>query len=306
MYKLFFNFLLLFVSSSYAQTFEELTTSALKATNENKFREAINLYNQALELDNNNHFIFNKISLMYYSLDNFDSSIVYCNLTLKFVPNDTTALFQRGHSYMEKEMYQEALNDFLRSFEYSNKRNVHCAFNVGKAYSNIGNLEKAIEYYKITLTLDPNDKYASYELGYCYASLPKPDKENALKYYDKAIEQDNNYYDAYFNRGLLHAVQFKNYQKGHQDLEKSINIRPKNKLSYLYNGMLYRDEEKFDKANEMFNKVLELYPDYAKAYYERAITWYHIGVLNMVCKDLEKALELGYRKAKDAIKELCK
>nr|MBA3536028.1 tetratricopeptide repeat protein [Tatlockia sp.] len=198
------------------------------------------------------------------------------------------------------------LNDFTLSFEKTNKRNSNASFNIGKCYFGLGNLEKAIEFYKTTLTLEPNDKYSFYELGYCYASLPTPDKDNALKYYTKAIDQDKNYYDPFFNRGLLYATQFKNLKKGHADLERSIEIRPKNKLSYLYNGMLYRDEEEFGKAKDMFNKVIELYPNYAEAYFERAVTWYKIGILNMVCKDLDKAESLGYTKATETKKQVCK
>lgn len=298
--------LTLIVCKTYGQTFEELTSSAIKAGQEKNYRQAIDLYNKALKLDNENYFIYSKLSLMYYYLDNVDSSIVYCDLALKKATNDTTALYQRGHCYMDKGYFQKAIDDFTLSFEITNKRNSNASFNIGKCYFGLGNIDKAIEFYKMTLTLEPNDKYSFYELGYCYASLSTPDKDNALKYYNKAIDQDNNYYDAYFNRGLLYATQFKNLKKGHADLERSIEIKPKKKLSYLYNGMLYRDEEEFGKAKDMFNKVIEMYPDYADAYFERAITWYKIGILNMVCKDLDKAESLGYTKATETKKQVCK
>ena len=302
----------LFVCKTYGQTFEELTSSAIKAGQEKNYRQAIELYNKALKLDNGNYFIYNKLSLMYYCLDNLDSSIVYCNLALEKVPNDSTALYQRGHCYMDKQNFQKAIDDFTLSFEKTNKQNSDASFNIGKCYFGLGDIDNAIAFYMTTLTLEPNDKYSFYELGYCYASLSTPDKENALKYYSKAIDQDKNYYEAYFNRGLLYATQFKNLKKGHADLERSIEIRPKNKLSYLYNGMLYRDEakegseEKLLKARDMFDKVIELYPNYADAYFERAVTWYKIGILNMVCKDLDKAESLGYAKAKETKKQLCK
>lgn len=306
MRKILAIILTVFITKTYGQTFEELTSSAIKAGQGKNYRQAIDFYNQALSLDNENYFIYNKLSLMYYYLGNLDSAIVFCDLTLKTVPNDTTALYQRGHCYIDKGEYQKALNDFTLSFEKTDKRNSNAAFNIGKSYFGLGDIDKAIEFYKTTLTLEPNDKYSFYELGYCYASLSTPDKDNALKYYTKAIDQDKNYYDAYFNRGLLYATQFKNLKKGHADLERSIEIRPKNTLSYLYNGMLYRDEEDFGKAKDMFDKVIELYPDYAIAYFERAVTWYKIGILNMVCKDLEKAESLGYTKATKTKEQVCK
>jgi tetratricopeptide (TPR) repeat protein len=291
--------------TTYGQTFEELTTSAIKAGNEEHYREAIDLYNRALKLNSGNYFIYNKLSLMYFYLGDIDSAILYCDMTLKIVPNDTTALYQRGHCYLEKKGFQKALDDFTLSFATTGKRNSNASYNIGKCYFGLGNIDKAIAFYRTTLALEPNDKYSFYEIGYCYTSLPTRAKDSALQYYTKAIDLDNNYYDPYFNRGLLYATQFKDLVKGHADLERSIAIKPKAKLPYYYNGILYRDEDNLDKAKEMFNKVIELYPNYAEAYYDRAITWYKIGVLNMVCKDLEKADSLGYSKATEARKQLC-
>lgn len=306
MKKAFLIALILIVGKTYGQTFDELTSAAIKAEKEKNYTQAIDLLEKALKLDNGNYFIYNKLGLMYYHLNNLDRSIEYCNLTLKKIPNDSTALYQRGFCYMDKNEFQKAINDFTLSFEKTNKKNSNASFNIAKSYGELGNFDKAIEYYNLTLILEPNDKYSFYELGRSYASLQKPDKVNALKFYNKAIEQDKNYYDPYFNRGLLYATQYKDIKKGHQDLEKSIEIRPKNKLSYLYNGMLYRDEEDFGKAKDMFTKVIELYPDYANAYFQRAVTWYKIGILNMVCKDLDKAESFGSTDATEYKKQVCK
>jgi tetratricopeptide (TPR) repeat protein len=171
----------------------------------------------------------------------------------------------------------------LLAFDLTKRRNPDCCFNIAKCYFLLGNIDKAIEQYRVTLKLEPDDKYSFYELGYCFASQTTPAKDSALKYYSLAIEQDKNYYDAFFNRGLLYATQLKDIKKGHEDFERSIEIKPKNKLSYLYNGMLYRDEDELGKAKDMLSKVIELYPEYADAYVERAVTWYKIGILNMVC-----------------------
>ncbi len=72
-------------------------------------------------------------------------------------------------------------------------------------------------------------------------------------------------------------------------MEKSIEIRPKNQLSYLYNGLLYFGENEFGKSKDIYKKVIDLYSQFGQAYYERARAWYGIGVLNMVCNDLVKA-----------------
>lgn len=299
-------FVLVGLATHAQSTFQELVTSAIKAGQEKNYTLSIGLYHKALALDSGNYHVYNRISTGHYLQNNLDSALFYCNLTLDIVPEDTNALYQRGHCYLDRKEYKKALDDFSATFDKTNKSKSDASFNMAKCYVGLGDLTTAIQYYQTTLKLEPNDKYTLYELGYCYASLSKPDKVSALKYYNQAIEQDPNYYHAYFNRGLLYAVQYKDKKRGHTDLEKSIELKPKSKMPYLYNGMLYREEKELEKARSMFDKVIELYPDYAEAYYERALTWYDIGVLNMVCRDLEKAEALGYTKAIEARKATCK
>ena len=306
MKKLLLLLLIVFTSVSYGQTFEELVSSAADAKEEKNFRESINLYNKALELDENNHNIYNKLSLLHFYLGDADSSILYCNKTLEIVPDDSTALYQRGHCYLSLGSYRKALDDFIQAFELTDLKNSHGSFNIGKCYFGLGDLYKAIEFFELTLKLEPNDKYSFFQLGYCYASFSSPEKDKALHNYNEAIKLDSNYYDAYFNRGLLYATQYKNSKQGHSDLERSIEIWPENKYSYLYNGILYREEDDLGNSKDTFDKLIEIYPDFADAYFQRAFTWYNIGILNMVCKDLEKADTLGHKEAAENQKNLCK
>lgn len=293
------------ISTTQAQSFEELTTSALKAQTEKHFDEALDLYHSVLQLDKGNFHIYNRIARIYYELGQLDSSLHYGSLTLHLIPDDTTALDQRGHCYLDRDQFHEALADFTALFEATHHKDPDASFNIGIAHKGLGDFSRAIEFFDLTLTLEPHDKYSFYELGYCYAALPTPDRDVALKYYTRAIKEDERYYDPYLNRGLLYAVQFNDLERAHRDLEQSIAIRPKNHLSYLYNGMLYRDEEEFAKAKDMYNQVIEILPDYAEAYFERGVVWYNIGVVNMACKDLSKAESLGHSGAKVLKKRMC-
>ena len=305
MTKYLFIFLLLFSQCSFGQTFENYAKLGFDAQLNRNYQEAVLQYSKAQKLAPHNTDINSRIGLMYYYLNRYDRSLVYYNLSLTDKPKDSIAHYQRGFVYLDSGVYQKALEDFTIAFDMD-KTSADACFNIGKSYAGLSKFDKAIDYYKTTLLLSPNDTLSFYEIGYCYAAQSVPDKDSALKYYDKAIEHSKNYYDPLFNRGLLYAEQFNDLKKGHKDLEKSIEIKPKNHLSYLYNGLLYFGENEFGKAKDMYNKVIDLYPDYGQAYYERARAWYGIGILNMVCKDLDKAESLGFAQATEGKKQLCK
>lgn len=169
MNKIVIALLILVTSVTYGQTFEELVTSAAETREKENFTEAIALYNRALLLDEDNHNIYNKLSLLHYYLGDVNNSILYCNKTLYLVPDDSTALYQRGYCYLSSGHYKKALDDFIRAFELTDLQNSNGSFNIGKCYFGLGDLNKAIEFFELTLRLEPNDKSSYFQLGYCYA-----------------------------------------------------------------------------------------------------------------------------------------
>ena len=84
------------------------------------------------------------------------------------------------------------------------------------------------------------------------------DYNSAIKDYDKAIQINNNYLKAYYNRGLSYA-----------------------------------SLEDYDKAIEDFSKVIELKPDFAEAYHLRGLAKEYNSDLDGAAADYEQALKLN-------------
>jgi lipoprotein NlpI len=99
----------------------------------------------------------------------------------------------------------------------------------------------------------------------------------------------------YVSRGILYGQGFKDLKKAHEDLNKAISMNSKNFAAYYYNGIFYQDEKDYGKSKDMFDKVIELSPEYGEGYFRRAMASYGIGILNMTCKDFDKAIQLGFR-----------
>ena len=80
---------------------------------------------------------------------------------------------------------------------------------------------------------------------------------------------------------------------------------PKNTFAFYNRGNSKTDLGSYSEAIKDFTKSIALKPDYARAYFNRAIAKQHINDKAGACSDFRKAEKLGYSKAKEEIKKNC-
>jgi len=138
------------------------------------------------------------------------------------------------------------------------------------------------------------------------------DYKGAIKYYNKAIELNPNYADAYLHRGVAKrkTIEFiKKHPRGYkgiiQDYNKAIELNPNYAMAYSYRGDAKSNLQDYRGAIQDLNKAIELDPNLADAYFNRGIAKISLGQKDNGCLDLSKAGELGSAKAYEAIKEYC-
>jgi tetratricopeptide (TPR) repeat protein len=72
-------------------------------------------------------------------------------------------------------------------------------------------------------------------------------------------------------------------------------------------GVDHAKKFEYTKAFDCFTKAVELKPDFAEAYYNRATVWFELPANTYPnadgCADLKKAKDLGYKDAVKKIKE---
>ena len=95
--------------------------------------------------------------------------------------------------------------------------------------------------------------------------------EKAIEYYNKALSINDNYAEAFYNRGLS-----------------------------------YYKLKDFDKAHTDFDKAIQINPNFSKAFNNRGTAKYFLNDPKGACNDWRKALALGYIEAKENIQEFCK
>jgi len=88
-----------------------------------------------------------------------------------------------------------------------------------------GELEMAIQKYKLALLFRPSYAEAHYNLADAYEEIPDYDK--AVQEYKNAIDADLMFYEAYSNLSRLYILRRKDYGGALRLLERAVGLKPK-------------------------------------------------------------------------------
>lgn len=121
-------------------------------------------------------------------------------------------------------------------------------------------LDDAVKIYTRVLELDPNNKFAHYNLGLVDQTQGRPSK--AEEHYRAALDLDSAFALALYNLGVLRAQAG---ATGEADAlyRRAIASMPSFAEPHLNLGLLLRDQGRADEANGFLRAAVELNPSFA-------------------------------------------
>ena len=157
----------------------------------------------------------------------------------------------------------------------------------------LGLYKKAIEYYDKAIELNPNYYEAYNNRGKTMKYSGK--LQNALEDYTKAIELNSSYSEAYNNRGLI-KLQLDIKDEALDDFYKAIEINPNSAETYNNLGMYYKISNDLENALKNYNKSIELNPNISKSYFGRAVLKIELlnNINNKQLNKYKKSFEYAY------------
>ena len=205
--------------------------------------------------------------------------------------------YLRKYCGIETETIYNDIQGFIQ-----NQNNYHAAEK--KFYLGIENyvakqVDEAIKYYNKAIELNPQFAEAFYNRGLAKADLGKP--EEAIKDYDRAIKLNPLYSKAYNNRGTAKADLGKP-EEAIKDYDRAIKLNPKNPNAYSNRGLTKTALGTPQEAVKDYDKAIELNPKYAEAYNHRGHAKFSLGKLEEAIKDYNEALKLNPKLAAAFIK----
>jgi len=159
---------------------------ALCLTAIGKSNEAVDQMKKARELDPLSTRINGDLGMAYLASGNYDEAISQENKTMDLNPKAGGPFWIRGMAYQQKKMYNEAIKDFKHALEiYPGDANYLAA--LGHVYASSGNIAAARNILDTLFVENKNVPVSPFFFALVYAGLN--DKENALKWLEKACEE---------------------------------------------------------------------------------------------------------------------
>jgi tetratricopeptide (TPR) repeat protein len=168
----------------------------------------------------------------------------------------------------------------LKKAEEIDPKNNDALLKLAEVYLILKDYQSAFHYTKKALDHESINPVAYFIRGYAY--MEQGDTTLAVKSFMAAADQDQNYYNAYIELGLLYSA--KKNPLAMEYLQTAVKIEPNRAEGYYLLGMAYQEQEIISKAIETYEKLLVIDPDFVEAYY-------NLGYINLVyLQELELAI----------------
>ncbi len=141
--------------------------------------------------------------------------------------------------------------------------------NKGNSLVDSGEFEEAIKFYDKALEVDAQDIVALANKGTALDQLGR--HKEAMEFFDKVLKIDPKDVEALNNKGSLH-IRFGEYEKAVKYFDHALTLSPHNFITHYNKGLALGKLGKFEEAISSYDEALKIVPEYPIAIYSKAIT----------------------------------
>ena len=171
-------------------------------------------------------------------------------------------------------------------------------FNLGVDFYRQREISKAIQAYQKVIELDPTYVEAYNNLGIVYQDIGDFDK--ALEAYQKAIDVNPQYEKAYNNLGILLFVN-ERYDESIMAFQNALAINPHSIESNINLGTLFKRKGQFEKAIEYYQKALNVNPLHGETHYNIGLLYEQLKNFNLAISHYQKFIRLSSKTYPDLV-----
>ncbi len=158
------------------------------------------------------------------------------------------------------------------------------ALGLGLVHRELGDLEKALEFFDQAKDMAPNPKEALFNLANTYEEMGN--HALAIQNYDLVIAMAPTMQEAYLNRGVA-WYNMRKHAEGIKDFKNTLTTGKDRSRALSNLGITFLDQELYEKAIDHFDRALELDPTNIHSLCGKGLALYHLDRYDdsMICFD---------------------
>jgi type IV pilus biogenesis/stability protein PilW len=149
---------------------------------------------------------------------------------------------------------------------------------------------KAIQAYQKVIEIDPGYAEAYNNLGIIYQEAG--DFDRALSAYQKAIEINPKSEKALNNLGVLLYLKGR-YEESIRAFQKALTLNANNIESHINLGILFKKQGQVDQAIESYHRALAINPLHGEALYNTGLLYEQLGNMEMAIGHYQKFVQMA-------------
>ena len=228
----------------------------------NKIKEAIDFYQNALELAPNCAVYYVKLGKLFKNQGQIVNASIYYHQAIKINSENSWLNHEMGEFLAQQGKLTAAIYYYERAIEL-NPNFSWSYYNLGRIFQQQNNLEAAKGCYQKAIELDPDNSWADYFLAEIITQ--QEEYRTAINCYERAIALNSDYLAIYQTLGKsllnLEPDQLVEYR---QNLQTNSAIE--RACMEVYLGQAWQAQKQLEKAISCYEKAIEIEPCFTLPY----------------------------------------
>jgi tetratricopeptide (TPR) repeat protein len=250
--------------------------------------ESAKVISRQIESDPENAELYYQRAVVYFDQKYLDRSLLDIDDALKLSAQNPLYYFYKGKILYAMNRTQDAAKAYESAIALKEDYN-EARLKLATLYYVVKEHQKSIDALNVLIASDPSNAEGQFYKGMNQKEMK--DSARAIASFQKALEIDNNYYDAAMQLGLLFAA--KKDKIATEYFATAIRLNPRSTEAYFGRAYYYQLTKQYQKSLFDYRKVIEYDPSNDKAYYNVGYINYEAGKYDEAMRSWNICIEMN-------------
>lgn len=244
--------------------------------------------NSKIRKDINNADLYHQRGVIHMNSGDLVSALEDLNRALGLQPQNDEFFLTKAKIHFKQKQYRDAEIALAYAIRYD-ESNVEAMIKMSELMYFSGRFDESMKFLDQALRVDKYNADAYFMKGLNF--IQKSDTSLAISSWQTAIEQDPDFYNAYYELGGIYAL--RKDKLAIQYYDNAIRIRPDHLDAYYNKGLFCQENDELNLALETYTKIVELDPNYKNAYYNMGyINMYYLRMYRQAAQHFSDAIRV--------------